>query len=302
MKIRTINYCIRQGIKSLFQNRLMTLASIGTISACLFILGISYCIAANVDYMMEDLEASIGMTVFLDEELTEVERNALQRKIADHIDIETVIYVSPEEAWARFKDELEDGGEELLIGLDEDNPLAGSASFEILLKNPDNQGEVIVFLEKLAGIRTINHAKDTADVLLTFNQMVRIISLILIAILALIGILLMTNTIKLTVYIRKNEINIMKYVGATDYFIRIPFLIEGILIGMLGAILPLGVIWFSYQWMIEKIYEEFSIIKNLLTFLGAKEIFIVLAPLSLLIGAGIGMIGSGISVRKHLNV
>ena len=132
--------------------------------------------------------------------------------------------------------------------------------------------------------------------------MVRIISLILIAILALIGILLMTNTIKLTVYIRKNEINIMKYVGATDSFIKLPFLVEGIFIGLLGALIPLGVIWISYQFIVRKIYEEFSVIQNLLTFLDAKDIFIVLGPISILIGGIICMIGSSISVRKDLNV
>jgi len=302
MKVRTLHYCIRQGIGSLFKNRLMTLASIGTISACLLILGISYCIAANVDYMMEDLENSIGITAFMNEDITEVERIKLEEKIRNHPDIESVTYVSPEEAWKRFKEQIKEDGEELLAGLEEDNPLSGSASFEIYLKNPERQGEVLSFLETVEGIRSINHAKDTADILISFNQMVRIISLILIAILALIGILLMTNTIKLTVYIRKNEINIMKYVGATDSFIKLPFLVEGIFIGLLGALIPLGVIWISYQFIVRKIYEEFSVIQNLLTFLDAKDIFIVLGPISILIGGIIGMIGSSISVRKHLNV
>ncbi len=304
MKPRTIRNCISQGIASLFKNRLMTLASIGTISACLLILGISYCIAANVDYMMEDIESNIGITTFLESGITEEKRIEIMKKIENHTDVESVIYISPEEAWEQFKKKMQEDQEDsdILIGLEEDNPLADSASFEIYLKNPEYQEEVVSFLETLDGIRSINHDQDTTEILISFNYMVRMISLVLIAILALIGILLMTNTIKLTVYIRKNEINIMKYVGSTDAFIRLPFLVEGILIGLLGAFIPLGVIWISYQFIVQKIYEQFSVIQNLLTFLDIKEIFITLFPISIIIGASIGMIGSMISVRKHLNV
>jgi cell division transport system permease protein len=298
MKIRTTKYLVAQGFGGIWKNRLMSLASIGTIAACLLIVGIAYSIAANVDYMMKGLEQTLGITVYVDEQMEEMEIEQLEATLNKIAHVQQVQYVSRDEALKRLKEDI---GENIgiLEGLENDNPLP--ASFEITLEDAKYQEDVIKELNKIQRIE-VKYFKDEAAILVGINNMIRIVSLILISILALIGIMLMANTIKLTVYIRKQEINIMKYIGATDWFIRWPFVMEGILIGLIGAMIPLLLIWFSYNFIIQLLYEKYAIIQNLFKFLGTQEIFAVLFPVSIFIGVGIGIIGSGISIRRYLKV
>lgn len=274
----------------------MSLASIGTIASCLIIVGIFYCIAVNVDYILKTLEETSGITVFYVEE--DITKEKLEAKLNNMDHIDKIVYISPEEALNKEKKEWGEYAS-LLDGLENDNPLP--PSFEITLDDIRYQKEVVSKLDKISGVE-IRYLEEETKILIGFNNMIRIISLVLILILALIGIMLMDNTIRLTVYIRKSEINIMKYIGATDWFIRWPFVIEGIIIGLIGSILPLVIIWFSYNFITELIYEKNTLIQNVLTFRTAQEIFHVLSPISLAIGMGIGIIGSSISIRRYLKV
>ncbi|HHW68480.1 permease-like cell division protein FtsX [Defluviitalea raffinosedens] len=299
MKIRTMKYFVGQGFRGIWRNRLMSLASIGTIASCLMIVGIFYCIAVNVDYILETLEETAGITVFCtDEEVSEDKIRDLEERIRkiDHID--EVVYISPEEALNKEKEEWGEYGS-LLDGLENDNPLP--PSFEITLDDIRYQKEVVAELNQLSGIE-IRYLEEETKILIGFNNMIRLISLVLILVLGFIGVMLMDNTIRLTVYIRKNEINIMKYIGATNWFIRWPFVIEGIIIGIIGSVLPLVLIWFSYNFITELIYEKNTFIRNVLVFRTPGEIFNVLTPISLIIGIGIGVIGSTISIRRYLKV
>lgn len=301
MKIRTMKYFAGQGFRGIWRNRLMSLASIGTIASCLMIVGIFYCIAVNVDYMLETLEETTGITVFYTEETEEISEEKIQA-LEDQLNridhIEKIIYISPEEALNKEKEEWGEYGS-LLEGLENDNPLP--PSFELTLDDIRYQKEVISQLNQINGIE-IRYLEEETKILIGFNNMIRIVSLVLIVILGFIGVMLMDNTIRLTVYIRKNEINIMKYIGATDWFIRWPFIIEGIIIGVIGSILPLIVIWFSYNFITELIYERNTFIQKILVFRTTGEIFNFLTPISLVIGIGIGVIGSAISIRRYLKV
>jgi cell division transport system permease protein len=294
-----MKYFVGQGFRGIWRNRLMSLASIGTIASCLMIVGIFYCIAVNVDYILETLEETAGITVFCtDEEVSEDKIRDLEERIRkiDHID--EVVYISPEEALNKEKEEWGEYGS-LLDGLENDNPLP--PSFEITLDDIRYQKEVVAELNQLSGIE-IRYLEEETKILIGFNNMIRLISLVLILVLGFIGVMLMDNTIRLTVYIRKNEINIMKYIGATNWFIRWPFVIEGIIIGIIGSVLPLVLIWFSYNFITELIYEKNTFIRNVLVFRTPGEIFNVLTPISLIIGIGIGVIGSTISIRRYLKV
>lgn len=299
MKIRTVKYFAGQGLRGIWRNKLMSLASVGTIASCLMIVGIFYCIAVNVDYILETLEETAGITVFYTKENRSEEEI---QTIKDHINriehISDITYVSPEDALNKEKEEWGEYAS-LLEGLEEDNPLP--PSFELTLDDLRYQKDVVSELNKIRGIE-IRYLEEETKILISFNNMIRIISVVLILILALIGVMLMDNTIRLTVYIRKNEINIMKYIGATDWFIRWPFLIEGIIIGIIGSILPLGIIWFSYNFITKLIYEKNTFLQNILTFRTTDEIFHILTPVSLIIGIGIGIIGSSISIRRYLKV
>lgn len=152
------------------------------------------------------------------------------------------------------------------------------------------------------GIEKISHAQKVTDVLMTINAVVRVISIVLIIIMSIIAVGIVMNTIKLTVFIRKNEIGIMKYVGATDWFIRWPFIIEGILIGLIGAVIPCVICWGSYDRLLILFETKLSMLNNIATLKGGAEIFSVIVPVSLVLGALLGAIGSINSIRKHLNV
>lgn len=298
MKIRTVKYFAGQGFRGIWRNRLMSLASIGTIASCLMIVGIFYCIAVNVDYMLESLEETTGITVFYTDEISEEKIKDLNDKLGKIDHVNKIIYVSPEEALNKEKEEWGEYAS-LLDGLENDNPLP--PSFELTLEDIRYQKDVVTQLNKIQGIE-IRYLEEETKVLIGFNNMIRIISLALILILGFIGVMLMDNTIRLTVYIRKSEINIMKYIGATDWFIRWPFIIEGIIIGIIGSVIPLIIIWFSYNFITELIYEKNTLIQNILIFRTTGEIFNVLIPISLAIGIGIGIIGSSISIRRYLKV
>lgn len=301
MKIRTLQYSLIQGIKGLFKNRLMTVASIGIISACLFILGVSYCILLNIDYMIENFDDTLSIVTFLEGGLTEDQVNNLLTDIESDTNVKTVIYTSPEEAWNEFKGEL-DANEDILAELEKDNPLSDSASFEIFLYDASKQEDFVAYINTLPGIRDCYYSQESIDVIVNFSVLLQYISLILISILLAIATLLIANTIKIGLFIRRHEINIMKYLGAKDSFIRLPFVIEGILIGLLGALIPFGIIYYSYDYLINIINDEFYMLNDFIAFVELSQIVSILGPIFLSIGIGIGIVGSFLSIRKHLRV
>ena len=301
MRIRTLKYWLTEGGKGLVRNRLMSLASIATIGACLFILGITYCVITNIDYILLEIDETVGITAFIKEDTEENEIKTILNKLENRSEVKSVKYVTPEEAWKSFKESLGED-EALLVGLGDDNPLENSASFEITLNDINKQDQIVGYLDTFPEIRKINHSKQSVDILVSFGKLIRYISIAIISILIFIAVLLMNNTIKLTVFMRKNEINIMKYIGATDAFVRGPFIVEGILIGVIGALIPYFIIKISYKYIINLIYEKIPGITNLVNFMDINSLKATLFVLFIVIGVGIGIIGSKTSIRKYLKV
>jgi len=299
MKINSFFYTLQQGFKNIFRNKLFTLASLATIGACLFLFGIMYSILANFENIIKNAENGVSVTVFFDEGLDDASIQSIgdlinnQTEIVDHVE-----FISAEEAWDSFKEEYLG---EYADGFTE-NPLADSAHYEIYLKDVSRQQELVDMLNSLNGIRRVNQSEMTATTLTGINKLVAYISVGIIAILLAVSIFLISNTITIGISVRKEEIEIMKYIGATDFFVRSPFVVEGMLIGVIGTIIPLLLIYFLYDVVIGFIRERFSVLSQLLTFLTIQEIFHVLIPISLAIGLGIGFLGSIITVRKHLRV
>ncbi len=299
MKINSFFYTLQQGFKNIFRNKLFTLASLATIGACLFLFGIMYSVLANFENIIKNAENGVSVTVFFDEGLDDASIQSIgdlinnQTEIVDHVE-----FISAEEAWDSFKEEYLG---EYADGFTE-NPLADSAHYEIYLKDVSRQQELVDMLNSLNGIRRVNQSEMTATTLTGINKLVAYISVGIIAILLAVSIFLISNTITIGISVRKEEIEIMKYIGATDFFVRSPFVVEGMLIGVIGTIVPLALIYFLYDVVIGFIKERFSVLSQLLTFLTIQEIFHVLVPISLAIGLGIGFLGSIITVRKHLRV
>jgi cell division transport system permease protein len=298
MRISTFFYTLGQGFRNLFRNKWFTLASIATISACLFLFGIFYAIVMNFQYIVKTAEEGVSVTVFFDEGIDDTRIQEIGEMISRRPEVSAINFVSAEEAWDSFKEEyLGDYAD----GFTE-NPLADSANYEIYLNDVSMQSALVTYLESLDGIRLVNRSDIAATTLTGVNALVAYVSVGIIVILFAVSVFLISNTVTIGISVRKEEINIMKYIGATDFFVRSPFVLEGMLIGLIGASIPLGIIYFMYNMVLEYVTERFSMLSSLLSFLTVDEIFQVLTPISLGIGVGIGFLGSIVTVRKHLRV
>ncbi|MFR8087844.1 MAG: permease-like cell division protein FtsX [Lachnospirales bacterium] len=305
MKIRSIRVCLKQGLQGIWRNRLMVLASVCTVSACLFILGIVYCLVANVQQFADDLDDSLGIIAFLSENVSEESVPALVEQIRGMEGVKDVTYVSADEAWQSFKESMgfdDQLGEDTIAQLDQDNPLANSASLEIYLYEAADQNDFVAQLQTMPQIRSIRYAAETADVLANLSSMITWGGMALILLLVFIAILLISNTIKLSVFVRRTEIGIMKYIGAKDSFVKIPFVVEGMIIGVLGAVLPAILIYFSYGSIVNIVMQQFSTFTQLIHFISANTILIQLIPIFLAVGIVVGVLGSTLSLRKYLKV
>ncbi len=301
MKMRSFKFYFEEACDSLIKNKLMAFASAVTVASCIFILTISFCIAQNINYALEQLNESIGLSVIVTDNLPSDKINALYEKILSVPYVNEVKFISSSEALTELSLTLEDSSE-ILNGLQDDNPLP--CSFDITLKDNKFYGATIKILEEMKddGVANVKHAKDETDVLISISKIIRIISAIIIISLGIISIIIIMNTIKLAVNARKDEISIMKYIGATNWFIRWPFIIEGMIIGFIGSFFPLIISWPGYSKLVSVIYNRFPAIKNFFDFKSSFAIFSELLPLAILLGVSIGIIGSFTSVRKYLDV
>lgn len=298
MRISTFFYTIKQGFINIFRNKWFSLASIATISACLFLFGLFYSILMNVQNIVKTAQEGVSVTVFFDEGISDDRIQQIGDEIQKRPEVSKINFISADEAWDSFKEEYLG---EYADGFTE-NPLENSASYEIYLNDVSMQPALVSFLEGLDGIREVNRSDITAASLTGINALIAYASIGIIAILFAVSIFLISNTVTIGISVRKEEISIMKYIGATDFFVRSPFVIEGMLIGAIGALIPMGIIYSVYNEVIGYIIGEFSNLSKLLAFLPVNEIFAKLLPGSLIMGIGIGFLGSIITVRKHLRV
>lgn len=314
MKISSLFYTIRQGFANIFRNKWYSLASIATISACLFLFGIFYAIVANFQSIVKTAEEGVSVTVFFHFEgdspdLTDCSPDhvipsdqrieEIGQMIGNRAEVSEVKFISDDEAWENFV--TEQYGEVYAVGFPE-NPLKGENSYEVFLSDVSMQSALVTWLQSIPEVRTVHYSELTANTLSGVNLLIAYVSVGIIVILLAVSIFLISNTVAIGISVRSTEINIMKYIGATDFFVRAPFVLEGVLIGLLGAAIPLGFVYSIYNYVLNYVTERFSILSGFLNFLSVDELFGVLTPVSLAVGIGIGFLGSFSTVRKHLHV
>ncbi|MCH5268970.1 MAG: FtsX-like permease family protein [Lachnospiraceae bacterium] len=300
--ISVFTYSIKQGIVSLKKNRMFTLASIGTVTACLFLFGIFYFAISNFQHLIHTAESSVGISVFFQEGISEDAIQSIGSVIQGRPEVDHVEYISAEEAWERFKADNFQDSPDLVESFQDDNPLKDSASYEIYLKNIEQQDTLVEYLETVEGVREVKRSDEVAGSLSSINKLVGGVSIALILVLLLVSVFLIHSTIATGITVRKPEIAIMRLMGASDYFIWAPFIVEGILIGLIGSILPLLLLVASYGRIVSYLSEKFSFFAGTLSFLRTGEVFSILVPVSLMVGVGIGFLGSFITVRRNLNI
>lgn len=302
MKISTFGYTIKQGIKNIWTNKMFSIASIATMAACIFMFGMFYSIVINFQHVVKDVESGVAITVFFDDGTTQDQIDAIGQEIAMRPEVSSFNYVSAEEAWEEYKLEYFDGDEAAAASFGTDNPLAGESNYEIYMEDISQQSSLVSYLEGLDHVSRVRQSEMVANTLTDFNRLVSIVSAVIILILICVAVFLISNTVRTGIAVRKEEIGIMKVIGATDYFVRAPFIVEGILIGLIGAAIPLIILRAMYGRIIEYVANRFGFLNNLLTFLPVDTVFQILLPVGLILGVGIGYIGSRVTVRKHINV
>lgn len=311
MKISTLFYTIKQGFANIFRNKWYSLASIATISACLFLFGLFYSIAANFQNILKTAEEGVSVTVFFHSEMDNCESHTegqipsqqrleeIGQEIARRAEVSEVNFQSADDAWATFGPDY--FGEDYAEGFPE-NPLAGEDTYEIFLSDVSMQDALVTWLQSLPEVRKVNYSEMTANTLSGLNLLIAYVSMGIIVILLAVSIFLISNTVAIGISVRSEEINIMKYIGATDFFVRAPFVLEGMLIGLIGAAVPLGLIYSLYNYALNYVVNRFMVLSGFLKFLSVDDVFQILIPVSLGVGVGIGFLGSITTVRKHLHV
>lgn len=316
MRISTLGYVGKQGVKNIWRNKMFSLASIATMSACIFLFGLFFAIILNFQYIIRTAEEGVAITVFFEEDATDEQKEAIGQELENHEGVARVNYVSADEAWEEFQKQYFGDNPELAEGFKNDNPLANSDNYEVYMETIDDdenliarsrslsstQNELVEFAQGLDGVREVNKSDVVANTLSSVNMLVAYVSIAIIAILLGVSIFLISNTVTMGITVRKEEIAIMKYIGAKDFVVRSPFVLEGLIIGVFGAAIPLALLYFLYEKAVEYVMTKFSILQNIIDFLPVTTVYRYLLPIGLLMGIGIGFLGSFFTVRKHLKV
>lgn len=302
MKISTVGYSTRQGFKNIARNKLFSIASIATMAACIFVFGLFFAIVMNFNYIVQKAEEGVAITVFFEEGLEQSRVDEIGDELRECDGVLDVEYVSADDAWESFQSEYFGEDSSLAEGFKDDNPLANSDNYAVYMEDVSKQDDVVSFAESLDGVRRVNKSDVVADTLSSVNRLITYVSIAIIAILLAVSIFLISNTVTMGITVRREEIAIMKYIGAKDGFVRAPFVIEGVVIGLIGAIIPLVLLYFMYGKAVSYILTRFNLLNNILDFLPVTEVYKVLLPVGLVLGVGIGFVGSFFTIRKHLKV
>ena len=302
MRISTFGYSMKQGVKNIGRNKMFSIASIATMSACIFLFGLFYSIVMNFNYIVDKAEQGVAITVFFNEDATQEQKDKIGEDLKKEDGVLEVNYISAEEAWNKFQDDYFGDSKEAAEGFKNDNPLANSDNYEVYMSDVSKQKQVVSYAEKLDGVRKVNKSDTVAKTLTSVNKLVGIISAAIILILLAVSIFLISNTVTMGITVRREEIAIMKYIGAKDGFVRAPFVFEGLLIGVIGAIIPLVMLYFMYDKAVSYVMTRYSLLNNIVDFLPVMRVYRTLLPVGIALGVGIGFLGITFTIRKHLKV
>lgn len=298
MKLRTGKFFIREGFRSIKRNRTMSVAAITSVIAALLVIGIFFIIVLNIDFAATKLESQIEMMVYLNDGLSENIIDTMETELKSINGVKSVEFISKDVA---LKNLEKNWGENsyLLEGLDGDNPLPDA--FLITLVDPSQASDVALSVSAISNIEKVVYGKEELAKLLNATYVLRMSSAVIILILLFISIFIIANTIKLTLYARRREIGIMKFVGATDWFVRMPFIIEGIVVGLIGALAATAILGGAYYYLSGVVKNQMIGFMSI-SLMPFNQIIASMVMLLIVVGIVIGAIGSLISVRRFIRV
>ena len=281
---------------------MFSLASVATMGACIFMFGLFFAVVTNFNSMLKEAEKGVAVAVYFNKDITNEQINTIGNDIKKRPEVSKVEYISADDAWEYVKENYFEGRKELIAAFEGDNPVANSMHYEIYLNDVEMQDALVTYIQNMDGVRNVKKSEQVANTLAEFNRLATYISGAIIFILLAVSIFLISNTVTVGISVRREEIGIMKLIGATDYLVRAPFIFEGMIIGLIGAAIPLVLIYFLYDWIIAFVASKFNFIGAMLNFIPTTQLFGQLIPISLIMGVGIGLVGSYFTVRKHLRV
>ena len=297
MRFNVINYLIGEGVRNLFKNKKSTMSSLMIMCATMFIFGLFFVIGENINAFVENIAEAQGIRVFIKNTATDDDILKVEEQILDIDGVKSAVYVSKEEALESMQEWL---GEELLEGYKERNIF--SASYDVTLEDLELNEDVQESLWQLELVDDIRSSNESIALVIKIAQGVRIVTGAILILLIIISIAIISNTIKLTVHARRKEISIMKYVGATNNFIRWPFIVEGMIIGVVSSAISIVIVGGAYSLLAKQaVNAPFMQVMNM-SLVGFGDMISSIILVYMLLGIGIGALGSVISMRKYLKV
>ncbi len=299
LRYNVISYLIGEGIRNVFKQKKSTVASLMIMCAAMLIFGVFFTLGENINHIMTTIEKSQGIQVFIKNEATEDQVKEVGENLKKISGINTVEYVSKEEALQQMKEKFEER-KDLLSGYDEKNIFP--ESYVVTLTDLNLTKEVKEQIQNIENVKRITSSDETISTLIKIGQKIRIATAVLLIMLIVISVFIISNTIKLTVHARRKEISIMKYVGATNSFIRWPFIVEGIIIGIVSGFISILIVGLSYNAISENVIKSDIVSKMNFSLVSFSDMFSLIIIVYMVLGIGIGIIGSSISMRKYLKV
>jgi len=296
MRISSIKYFMKDASNSLKRNLPVSSASIATVAATLFILGIFMLTILNVNKGIVNVEAKVEVKIFLKDDITATQKKELETAVKNVPGVTTVTYESKEQALANFKDQLGEQNKSLVEGLEKDNPMP--SSYIVKVNDPNTITAVVAAVQGKAYILSVKDGREIVNKIMSITNTIKWVGSAIFLILIGVSLFLIGNTIKIIVYSRRREIGIMKYIGATDWFIRWPFIIEGMVLGVMGALIADGILYYAYNVVFAKVTTGLLMMQ----LVPVSYVYTYILGMFVLAGALIGALGSAISIRKFLAV
>ena len=298
MSMSRIKYFMGEARKNIIRNGLMSVASLFTIVSCLVILGIFMIISLNVETVTEQIKDQCEIQVFLDMDTSDERVTAIGSEISNIENVKSVEIYTKEQMLEEVKATMFKGREDLIESFSaEDNPF--SDSYKIVLNDISLASETAAMLSEIQNVESVTNKQDVVNIVLSISKNLRGVTAVIMILLLLVAVVIISNTVRLTVFNRRKEIGIMKYIGATDRFIRVPFVFEGVLVGIAGAIISFLLMFGGYVFIL-RLIETSNF--DLFTLIGPKPVALWLGVIFLIVGGLIGMLGSVVSMKKYLKV
>ncbi|MZP29421.1 FtsX-like permease family protein [Heliobacterium undosum] len=293
MKVQTFGYFFREAFRSMWQNGWMSVASISTVTISLLILGISLLLVMNTHYAAATIESDLEIVVSLKNDIDAKQTQSVADKLRGNSRVAEVLFVSKQDAMSAMRKQVRP---ELLRALGEDNPFPDQ--FKVKAKDPNDVSSLAEEFGKIPGVELVKYGQGVVERLLKLTQWVRVVGLSVMGLIGLASIFLISTTIRLTVFARRREVSIMKFVGATNWFIRWPFLLEGTFLGLIGSLAAVALVYALYTPVAEYVRTSLPFVP-----LRADSGFLLtISEIILAAGVFIGALGSSISLRKFLKV